>query len=274
MLILARPQTEVRPRILVVDPDPNVVDLLSASLTFQGFEVYTAANGAAALDQAGKVRPDVVVLDVTLPGIDGFGVLTRLRAEHINAPVLFLTARDTLHDKVSGLTLGADDYITKPFSLEEVVTRLRVVLRRRTCGNVNEFRTGRLNFADIELNEDTHEVTKALTPVSMSPKEFALLRYFVINAGTVLSKQRILSHVWHSEFGHNTAAVETYVCYLRRKIDTYGDKRLIHTLRGVGYILREPLPQPMINLRRRSSSSPPQERSLGELHTRGAARPL
>jgi two-component system OmpR family response regulator len=232
----------VHPRILVVDPDPNVVDLLSASLTFQGFEVYTAANGAAALDQAREVRPSAVILDVTLPGIDGFDVLTRLRAEHINAPILFLTARDTLHDKVSGLTLGADDYITKPFSLEEVVTRLRVVLRRRTCGNVHEFRTGRLNFADIEVNEDTHEVTKALTPVSLSPKEFALLRYFVINAGTVLSKQRILSHVWHSEFGH-TAAVETYVCYLRRKIDTDGDKRLIHTLRGVGYILREPQPQ-------------------------------
>jgi two-component system OmpR family response regulator len=243
MSILATPQADVHPRILVVDPDPHVVDLLSASLTFQGFEVYAATNGAAALDQAREVRPNAVILDVALPGIDGFGVLSRLRAERINAAVLFLTARDTLHDKVSGLTLGADDYITKPFSLEEVVTRLRVVLRRRTGGNVHEFCTGRLNFADIELDEDTHEVTKGRTPVSLSPKEFALLRYFVINAGTVLSKQRILSHVWHSEFGHNTAAVETYVCYLRRKIDADNNKRLIHTLRGVGYILREPQPQ-------------------------------
>jgi two-component system OmpR family response regulator len=244
MLKLVVPQTEVHPRILVVDPDPNVVRLLSATLTYQGFTVFTAATGLAALDQARQIRPNAVILDVELPGVDGFGVLERLRGERIDAPVLFLSARDTLDDKVRGLTLGADDYITKPFSLEEVVTRLHVVLRRRTGGTVSESRTGRLSFADIELDEVTHEVTKAMTPVSLSPKEFALLRYFVINAGIVLSKQRIFRHVWHTDFvGHNMAAVETYVSYLRRKIDTDGDKRLIHTLRGLGYILREPQPQ-------------------------------
>jgi two-component system OmpR family response regulator len=243
MLTLVAPQTEVHPRILLVDPDPNVVALLTASLTFQGFEVYTAGTGVAALDQAQRIRPNAVILDVALPGVDGFGVLERLRAARVHCPVLFLTARDTLDDKVRGLTLGADDYITKPFSLEEVVTRLHVVLRRRTGGTVHEHRTGRLHFADIELDEDTHEVTKALTPVSLSPKEFALLHYFVVNAGIVLSKQQIFSHVWHSDVSHNIAAVETYVSYLRRKIDTDGDKPLIQTLRGLGYILREPQPQ-------------------------------
>jgi two-component system OmpR family response regulator len=225
-------------RILVVDDEANIVELLSVSLKFQGFEVHTASNGAAALDKAREVRPDAVILDVMMPGMDGFGLLRRLRADGIDAPALFLTARDSLQDKIAGLTLGGDDYVTKPFSLEEVVARLRVILRRTGRG-VEEVRNARLSFADIELDEDTHEVWKAGEPVSLSPTEFTLLRYFIINAGTVLSKPKILDHVWRYDFGGDVNVVESYVSYLRRKIDT-GDKRLLHTLRGVGYVLREP----------------------------------
>ena len=191
-------QTQPEARVLVVDDETNIVDLLSVSLKFQGFEVYTADSGLAALDRAREVKPDAVILDVMMPGMDGFGVLRRLRADGIDAPALFLTARDTLQDKITGLTLGGDDYVTKPFSLEEVGE-----------------------------------------PVSLSPTEFTLLRYFVINAGTVLSKPKILDHVWRYDFGGDVNVVESYVSYLRRKIDT-GDKRLLHTLRGVGYVLREP----------------------------------
>jgi two-component system OmpR family response regulator len=173
-----------------------------------------------------------------MPGMDGFGVLRRLRADGIDAPALFLTARDSLQDKIAGLTLGGDDYVTKPFSLEEVVARLRVILRRTGKGGA-EPNNARLTFADIELDEETHEVWKAGEPVSLSPTEFTLLRYFVINAGTVLSKPKILDHVWRYDFGGDVNVVESYVSYLRRKIDT-GEKRLLHTLRGVGYVLREP----------------------------------
>ncbi len=231
---------EVKPeaRVLVVDDESNIVELLSVSLKFQGFEVHTAANGPAALDRAREVRPDAVILDVMMPGMDGFGVLRRLRADGIDAPALFLTARDSLQDKIAGLTLGGDDYVTKPFSLEEVVARLRVILRRVGKG-AEEQRSSRLVFADIELDDDTHEVWKAGEPVSLSPTEFTLLRYFVINAGTVLSKPKILDHVWRYDFGGDVNVVESYVSYLRRKIDT-GERRLLHTLRGVGYVLREP----------------------------------
>ena len=221
----------------MVDDEDNIVELLSVSLKFQGFEVHTATNGASALDLAREVRPDAVILDVMMPGMDGFGVLRRLRADGIDAPALFLTARDSLQDKIAGLTLGGDDYVTKPFSLEEVVARLRVILRR--TGRRRRTRNARLTFADIELDEDTHEVWKAGEPVSLSPTEFTLLRYFVINAGTVLSKPKILDHVWSYDFGGDVNVVESYVSYLRRKIDT-GEKRLLHTLRGVGYVLREP----------------------------------
>ena len=232
------PESAPEARVLVVDDESNIVELLEVSLKFQGFEVFTASSGTAALDKAREVRPDAVILDVMMPGMDGFGVLRRLRAEGIDAPALFLTARDTVADKVTGLTLGADDYVTKPFSLEEVVARLRVILRRAGKG-VEEQHNPRLKFADIELDEDTHEVWKAGEPVSLSPTEFTLLRYFVINAGTVLSKPKILDHVWHYDFGGDVNVVESYVSYLRRKVDT-GDKRLLHTLRGVGYVLREP----------------------------------
>ena len=227
-------------RILVVDDEANILELLAVSLRFQGFEVYTATNGPAALDLAREVRPDAVILDVMMPGMDGFGVLRRLRADGIDAPALFLTARDSLQDKITGLTLGGDDYVTKPFSLEEVVARLRVILRRTGAGAAPEGDgPRRLRFSDIELDEDTHEVWKAGEPVALSPTEFTLLRYFVINAGTVLSKPKILDHVWRYDFGGDVNVVESYVSYLRRKIDT-GERRLLHTLRGVGYVLREP----------------------------------
>jgi two-component system OmpR family response regulator len=225
-------------RVLVVDDETNIVELLAVSLKFQGFEVHTATSGPAALDRARELRPDAVILDVMMPGMDGFGVLRRLRADGIDAPALFLTARDSLQDKVTGLSLGGDDYVTKPFSLEEVVARLRVILRR-AGKDAGEERSTQLSFSDIELDEETHEVWKGGEPVSLSPTEFTLLRYFVINAGTVLSKPKILDHVWRYDFGGDVNVVESYVSYLRRKIDT-GDKRLLHTLRGVGYVLREP----------------------------------
>mgnify|MGYP001470706744 FL=1 len=238
MAMPIQPEHVPEARVLVVDDEANIVELLSVSLKFQGFEVYTASNGAAALDRAREVRPDAVILDVMMPGMDGFGLLRRLRADGIDAPALFLTARDSLQDKIAGLTLGGDDYVTKPFSLEEVVARLRVILRR-SGRRVEEPRNARLSFADIELDEDTHEVWKAGEPVSLSPTEFTLLRYFIINAGTVLSKPKILDHVWQYDFGGDGGVVETYIGYLRKKLDQ-ADPRLIHTVRGVGYSLRLP----------------------------------
>jgi two-component system OmpR family response regulator len=239
MSLPATAQVKPQTRVLVVDDNANIVDLLSTSLTFQGFEVHTAADGATALDRARAIRPDAVILDVVLPGMDGFGVLRKLRADGIDAPVLFLSARDGLQDKITGLTLGGDDYITKPFSLEEVVARLGVILRRTGTGRVGP-RTARLAFADIELDEDTHEAWKAGEPVSLSATEFTLLRYLILNAGTVLNKQKILEHVWRYDFAGGINVVESYISYLRRKIDTDDERPLLHTLRGVGYILREP----------------------------------
>jgi two-component system, OmpR family, response regulator len=225
--------------VLVVDDDATIVDLLATSLKFQGFEVHTALTGAAALDRVRDVRPDAVILDVELTDMDGFAVLRRLRANGIDAPVLFLTARDGLRDKITGLTLGGDDYITKPFNLEEVLARLRVILRR-TGNRADELRAARLVFADVELDEDTHEAWKAGAPVALSATEFALLRYLIVNAGTVLSKRRILEHVWRYDIGGDVNVVESCISYLRRKIDTDAERPLLHTLRGLGYILREP----------------------------------
>lgn len=231
------PDTAPEARVLVVDDEAMIVELLTVSLRFQGFEVASASDGAQALDVARRFRPDALIVDVMMPGMDGFGLLRRLRADGIDAPVLFLTARDEVQDKVTGLTLGADDYVTKPFSLEEVVARLRVILRR-VGGPAPERERSRIRFADIELDDDTHEVFKAGVPVALSPTEFTLLRYFMVNAGTVLSKPRILDHVWRYDFGGEVGVVETYVSYLRKKVDT-GPRRLIHTLRGVGYVMRE-----------------------------------
>ncbi|MEY1677208.1 response regulator transcription factor [Gordonia sp. ABKF26] len=225
-------------KVLVVDDEENIRQLLSVSLKFQGYEVETAADGPAALDRCRSVKPDVLVLDVMMPGMDGFGLLRRLRADGVEAPALFLSARDTVEDKINGLTIGGDDYVTKPFSLEEVVARLQVLLRRSGFDD-QQRASSKITFADIELDDETHEVFKAGELVALSPTEFTLLRYFMVNAGTVLSKPRILDHVWNYDFGGEVNVVESYVSYLRRKLDT-GDKRLIHTLRGVGYVMREP----------------------------------
>ena len=223
-------------KLLVVDDEPNIVELLSASLRFAGFDVASAANGSDALQLARTFRPDLLVLDVMMPEMDGFELVRRLRGEGGRTPVLFLTARDATEDKVMGLTLGADDYVTKPFSLEEVLARIRAILRRTAEGPTSPAGT-RVSFADIELDDETHEVWKDGAPVSLSPTEFKLLRYFLQNPGRVLSKAQILDHVWNYDFGGDANVVESYVSYLRRKVDTT-DPRLLHTLRGVGYVLR------------------------------------
>ncbi|MEW9553769.1 response regulator transcription factor [Nonomuraea sp. NPDC050783] len=215
---------------MVVDDEPSIRDLLSASLRFSGFEVLTAADGQEAVEVAERVSPDLVVLDVMLPDLDGLEV-----ARRIDAPVLFLTARDATEDKIAGLRVG-DDYVTKPFSLEEVQARIRAVLRRtRTEGAP----ASRLKVADLELDEDAREVWRAGRQVRLSPTEFKLLHYFMVNAGRVLSKAQILDHVWNYDFGGDAGVVESYVSYLRRKVDDV-EPRLIHTLRSVGYVLREP----------------------------------
>jgi two-component system OmpR family response regulator len=222
----------------VVEDDPNIVELLSASLRYAGFDVVTAKDGRQALRAAREFRPQLMVLDVMLPGIDGFEVVRRMGAEGIRCPVVFLTARDATEDKITGLTIGGDDYVTKPFSLDEVIARIRAVLRRSGGGPAAPSGT-RLTFADIELDGETHEVWKAGNEVALSPTEFKLLRYFLENAGRVLSKAQILDHVWSYDFGGDANVVESYVSYLRRKIDT-SEPRLLHTLRGVGYVLRVP----------------------------------
>jgi two-component system OmpR family response regulator len=223
-------------RLLVVDDEPNIVELLSASLRYAGFEVATASDGDAAVQAAREFRPDLVVLDVMMPGLDGFGVARRLREGGARVPIVFLTARDATQDKVTGLTLGGDDYVTKPFSLEEVIARIRAVLRR-TSGTAAT--PSRLTFADLELDTDTHEVWRGGHAIALSPTEFKLLHYFLSNPGRVLSKAQILDHVWNYDFNGEANIVESYVSYLRRKIDT-AEPRLLHTLRGVGYVLRQP----------------------------------
>ena len=228
-------------RLLVVDDDANIVELLSASLRYAGFEVTGARDGRAALAAARTFRPDGVLLDVMMPGLDGFEVVRRMRSEGMPAPVLFLTARDETEDKVHGLTLGGDDYVTKPFSLDEVIARVRALLRRAGRDSTASDARTHLTFADIDFAEDGHEVRKAGAPVELTPTEFKLLRYFLHNPGRVLSKSQILDHVWNYDFGGDTNVVETYVSYLRRKVDTT-EPRLIHTLRGVGYVLRLPRP--------------------------------
>jgi two-component system, OmpR family, response regulator len=221
-------------RLLVVDDEANIRELLAASLRYAGFDVLAASDGREAVEIAERVRPALIVLDVMLPDMDGFAVAARLRAAGRRIPVLFLTARDSTDDKVNGLSLG-DDYVTKPFSLEEVVARIQAVLRRTKGGAV----PARLRVADLEMDEDEHQVWRAGRPVRLSPTEFKLLHYFMVNQGRVLSKAQILDHVWRYDFGGDRNVVESYVSYLRRKIDTV-DPKLIHTLRGVGYVLRAP----------------------------------
>jgi two-component system OmpR family response regulator len=221
--------------LLVVDDEPFLCDAVAASLRFLGFEVTTAQTGASALRMA-RDRPfDLVVLDVMLPDTDGFEVVRRLREDGLRVPVIFLTARDTQADKVTGLTLGGDDYLTKPFGLEELAARIRTVLRRTrpdTSGPV-------LTFGDIELDQDTYEVHRGGHLVDLSPTEFRLLRYLMLNPGRVLTRAQILAHVWNYEFGGSGTVVSTYVAYLRRKLARRGPD-VIHTQRAVGYSLRLP----------------------------------
>ena len=225
-------------RILVVDDEKSISDLISTSLRFVGFDVRTAATGSEALTVAEEFKPQAVVLDVMLPDLDGFEVCRQLRSEGLNIGVLFLTAKDGMEDKVAGLTIGGDDYMTKPFSLEELVARLRALLRPI---GVVEIDTDdeKIRFADLELNEATHEVHRAGQLLEMSPTEFQLLRYLLINADRVVSKSQILDHVWQYDFRGDAGIVETYISYLRKKVDSF-DPPLIHTVRGVGYRLRLP----------------------------------
>jgi len=226
-------------RLLVVDDEPNILELLSVSLRFAGFEVATATNGIDALARAREFGPELVVLDVMLPGLDGFEVARQLRGAGDQVPVLFLTAKDATEDRVQGLTLGGDDYVTKPFSLEEVVARIRAVLRRTRDRAAAQPGAAQLAYADLVLDDDTHEVWKAGVEVELSPTEFNLLRYLLQNPGRVLSKRQILEHVWHYDFGGDGNVVESYVSYLRKKVDS-AQPRLLHTVRGVGYVLRQP----------------------------------
>ena len=223
-------------RVLVVDDEESITQLVSTVLRYEGFQVETAADGRAAVQLARTFQPDIVVLDVMLPDLDGFEVYRRLANGSSAVPVLFLTARDSTEDRVHGLTLGADDYVGKPFSLEELVARVRAVLRR-TRGGASD--GGVLRYADLELDEDAHEVTRGGRAIELTPTEFNLLRYLLANAGRVVSKAQILDRVWNYDFGGDGRIVESYVYYLRRKIDKW-DPPLIHTVRGVGYALRLP----------------------------------
>ncbi len=227
---------EQQARILVVDDEPNITDLVATAMRYEGFEVDTAYDGRTGLDKAVSFRPQLLVLDVMLPDLDGFEVARRLRQEGRRVPILFLTARDATEDKVRGLTLGGDDYVTKPFSLEELLARVRAVLRRVTASPEEE---SKLRFADLELDEETREVFRGATPIELTPTEFKLLRYLMLNPRRVLSKSQILDHVWEYDFGGDANVVETYISYLRKKIDTLGPP-LIHTLRGAGYSMRVP----------------------------------
>ena len=222
-------------RLLLVDDEDNLRSMLEAALRHSGFEVHPAATGRAALEAVPEVKPDLIVLDVMLPDLDGFDVCQRLRTDGVKTPVLFLTARDATEDKVRGLTMGGDDYLVKPFSLDELVARINAVLRR--TGNAKEGAV--LTCLDLELDDEAHLVTKAGTEVPLSPTEYNLLRYLLLNQGRVLSKAQILDHVWQYDFGGDGGVVETYIGYLRKKVDS-GDPRLIQTVRGVGYTIREP----------------------------------
>jgi len=223
-------------RILVVDDEPSIIDAVATSLRYEGFDVSEAVTGRAALSSAQENPPDLIVLDVMLPDLDGLEVTRRLRQDGIGVPILFLTARDAVEDKVAGLTIGADDYVTKPFSLAEVVARVRAILRRAGDEDGSD---STLTFSDVSLDEDSHEVWRAGNPIQLTATEFSLLRFFLLNPRRVLSKAQILDHVWHYDFGGDPNVVETYVSYLRKKLDAHGPP-LIRTIRLVGYALREP----------------------------------
>jgi two-component system OmpR family response regulator len=221
-------------RVLVVDDEPNIVDVLSMALRFQGFEVESAGTGREALAAVTAFRPHLLLLDVMLPDMEGFDVAKRLGAQRSEVPIIFLTARDATEDKVRGLTMGGDDYVTKPFSLEELVARVRTILRRSGAARPD---SGRLTFEDLELDEDAHEVVRGGEPIDLTATEFRLLRYLMLNPRRVLTRAQLLDHVWNYDFAGDARVLETYVSYLRKKLDAHGAP-LIQTVRGVGYALR------------------------------------
>lgn len=225
-------------RLLVVDDEPNIVELLEASLRFHGFEVTTCGDGTTALSLAKSLQPDLMVTDVMMPGLNGFELVRSLRADGYQFPVLFLTAKDAVDDRVTGLTIGGDDYIVKPFSLSEVVARIRTVLKRAGTATI-DLAPELLVYADLTVNEAAHDVRRGDRDITLSPTEFRLLCYLMENAETVVSKAQILDSVWQYDFGGEMNVVESYISYLRRKVDVE-EPHLIHTVRGVGYVLRRP----------------------------------
>jgi len=222
-------------RVLAVDDEPSLTELLSIALRYEGWSVTTAATGAQAVREASTAQPDVIVLDVMLPDFDGLEVMRRVRTTQPNTPVLFLTAKDALPDRIAGLTAGGDDYVTKPFSLEELIARLRSLLRR--SGMASSTRDSVISIGDLTLNEDSHDVRRGDEPITLTATEFELLRFLMRNPNRVLSKTQILDRVWHYDFGGQANVVELYISYLRKKIDA-GHQPMIHTLRGAGYLLR------------------------------------
>ncbi|BAU98571.1 two-component response regulator [Aurantimicrobium minutum] len=223
-------------RVLVVDDEASLTDLLQMALRYEGWEIKTAADGSSAIATARDFRPDAVVLDIMLPDIDGLQVLQRMRADGNDVPVLFLTAKDSLDDRIAGLTAGGDDYVTKPFSLEEVVARLRGLIRRSTL-TVDANESPVLTVGDLELDEDSHEVRRAGRPIELTATEFELLRYLMRNPRRVVSKTQILDRVWDYDFGGKSSVVEIYISYLRKKIDAEGSP-MLHTVRGAGYMIK------------------------------------
>jgi two-component system OmpR family response regulator len=223
-------------RVLVVDDEPNIVEVVKMALRFQGFEVETAATGREALSAVSRFKPHLMVLDVMLPDMEGFEVASRLGAQRAGVPIIFLTARDATEDKLRGLTGGGDDYMTKPFSLEELVARIRTILRRTGQASPE---SGRLVFEDLELDEESREVTRGGAPIELTATEYRLLRYLMLNPRRVMTRAQLLDHVWNYDFGGDGRVLETYVSYLRKKLDAHGPS-LIKTVRGVGYALRAP----------------------------------
>ncbi|GLC85806.1 MAG TPA: response regulator transcription factor [Microbacterium sp.] len=225
-------------RILAVDDEPMLTDLLAMALRMEGWEVRTAGSGLEALQVARDFEPDALVLDVMMPDLDGVGVLRRLREAGNLVPVVFLTAKDSVGDRIAGLTAGGDDYVTKPFSLEEVIARLRAVIRRSGQGRADDEQSI-LRVADLSLNEDSHEVMRGDDEIELTATEFELLRFLMRNERRVLSKAQILDRVWSYDFGGKSSVVELYISYLRKKIDA-GRTPLLHTVRGVGYMIKSP----------------------------------
>jgi two-component system OmpR family response regulator len=230
------PESAADQRVLVVDDEPNLVEVVTMALRFQGFTVASAASGHEALAAVASFKPHLIVLDVMLPDLEGFEVASRLGAQRAGVPIIFLTARDATEDKVRGLSGGGDDYMTKPFSLEELVARIRTILRRTGQASPE---SARLVFEDLELDEESREVTRAGEPIELTATEYRLLRYLMLNPRRVMTRAQLLDHVWDYDFGGDGRVLETYISYLRKKLDAHGPS-LIRTVRGVGYALQAP----------------------------------